>query len=239
MFVGTGKLRKPDEYAAARWLREVEGMPFKQIAERLGVSPGTVHAWARDIELTPEQRRRNLRGQPSEILVDGRRRKARKIRAEAQTEGRRRARSGDPLHYAGCMLYWAEGSKNRNMLGFANSDANMVRHFARFLRQSMEVPVEDFRFRLNVYLNNGLTLPEIEDHWLAVLSAPRSCIRGHSLNHYPTSSSGRKHSLPYGVCSLRVARSTWLVQHIYGAIQEYAGFEEPRWLDGIHNSKRG
>ena len=25
---------------------------------------------------------------------------------------------------------------------------------------------------------------------------------------------------------------TQLVQHIYGAIQEYAGFEEPRWLDG-------
>jgi hypothetical protein len=23
-----------------------------------------------------------------------------------------------------------------------------------------------------------------------------------------------------------------LVQHIYGAIQEYAGFDEPRWLDG-------
>jgi len=25
--------------------------------------------------------------------------------------------------------------------------------------------------------------------------------------------------------------STEIVQHIYGAIQEYAGFEEPRWLD--------
>jgi hypothetical protein len=25
--------------------------------------------------------------------------------------------------------------------------------------------------------------------------------------------------------------STQIVQHIYGAIQEYAGFEEPRWLD--------
>jgi hypothetical protein len=22
--------------------------------------------------------------------------------------------------------------------------------------------------------------------------------------------------------------------HIYGAIQEYAGFEEPRWLDGLY-----
>jgi hypothetical protein len=39
-------------------------------------------------------------------------------------------------------------------------------------------------------------------------------------------------SLPYGVCFVSVAKSTRLVQHIYGAIQEYAGFEEPRWFDG-------
>ena len=31
---------------------------------------------------------------------------------------------------------------------------------------------------------------------------------------------------------MTVAKSTRILQHIYGAIQEYAGFEEPRWLDG-------
>ena len=36
--------------------------------------------------------------------------------------------------------------------------------------------------------------------------------------------------LPYGVGTLSCC-STAIVQHIYGAIQEYAGFEEPRWLD--------
>jgi hypothetical protein len=52
------------------------------------------------------------------------------------------------------------------------------------------------------------------------------------MNHTPTSSSGMKtNRLPYGVCNVRVLRSTALVQHIYGAIQEYGGFEEPRWLD--------
>jgi hypothetical protein len=29
-----------------------------------------------------------------------------------------------------------------------------------------------------------------------------------------------------------VSRSTWLVQHIYGAIQEYSGVDQPQWLDG-------
>jgi hypothetical protein len=62
---------------------------------------------------------------------------------------------------------------------------------------------------------------------------PQRLNAGPSTNHYPTSSSGKKRrKLPYGVCTLTLAKSTHLVQHIYGAIQEYAGFEEPRWLDG-------
>ena len=84
---------------------------------------------------------------------------------------------------------------------------------------------------LNVYLGNGLTIREIEEHWLGVLRLPRSCLRKHTINAKPTSSSGRKRNkLPYGVATVSV-QSTELVQHIYGAIQEYAGFDNPAWLD--------
>ena len=31
---------------------------------------------------------------------------------------------------AGCLLYWAEGSKDRNTMHFANSDINLVRFFS-------------------------------------------------------------------------------------------------------------
>jgi hypothetical protein len=55
-------------------------------------------------------------------------------------------------------------------------------------------------------------------------------LRKHTLNHMPTSSSGRaRNKLPYGVCTVYV-HSTRVVQHIYGAIQEYGGFDEPAWL---------
>jgi hypothetical protein len=81
-------------------------------------------------------------------------------------------------------------------------------------------------------LGNGLTIDQIEGHWLEQLELPRSCLRKHAINPLPTSSSGaKKHKLPYGVATLAL-NSTEIVQHIYGAIQEYAGFDEPRWLDG-------
>lgn len=215
-------------------------MPIKRIAARLGVSPGTVHAWTRDITLTPEQRARNAAGptgpqNPAQIRrrVEAIRHGAREKRREYQTEGRRRARDGDALHRAGCMLYWAEGSKQRNSAVFVNSDRPMVQYFVRFLREALGIAPDEITVRLNVYLTNGLTLREVEDHWLWALELPRASLRKHAINHAPTSSSGaRRHKLPYGVCALRVKRSTRVVQHIYGAIQEYAGFEEPRWLDG-------
>ena len=34
---------------------------------------------------------------------------------------------GDPLHLAGCMLYWAEGAKGAQPIKFSNSDPHMVR----------------------------------------------------------------------------------------------------------------
>jgi hypothetical protein len=206
-------------------------MPMKRIAARVGVSLSTVSLWVRDIELKPDHRERNRRqeyAQRASTWSDLNRAKRRAY----QAEGRARARRGDPLHEAGCMLYWAEGAKARNVVCFANSDIAMVRFFIEFLRASFDVPDESFTVRLNVYTGNGLSLEAIEDRWLSELRLPRSCLRGHIINHFPTSSSGQKRNrLPYGVCTLKLYNSR-IAQHIYGAIQEYAGFDEPRWLDG-------
>lgn len=203
---------------------------MKEIARRLAVSAASVHLWTHDIELTPEQsaRIREQSRQASSIAFSA---LFRDRRCEYQRAGRQRARLGDPLHRAGCMLHWAEGSKERKHPHLRNSDVNMVAFFSRFLRESLEVKAERIALRLNVYTNNGLSIEEIENHWLDATGLPQSSLRRHLLDHYPTSSSGRKKDkLPYGTCSLAVF-DTQIVQHVYGAIQEYVGFEEPRWLD--------
>ena len=217
-------------------------MPFQRIASSVGVSVATAHLWTRDIEITAEQQRRNLgRDITADCETIARRARgwattSRRKREQWQTEGRSRAMDMDPLHMAGCMLYWAEGSKSRNSAQLTNSDVHLVRFFRRFVSECFSVSGEGFSVRLNVYTGNGLSLYDIESYWLDALGLPRVCLRKHSLNHFPTSSSGgKKNKLPYGVCALRVLRSTHVVQHIYGAIQAYAGFEEPRWLDALRS----
>jgi transposase-like protein len=230
---------KPAERREARRLRSELGMPIKRIAARLDVSPSSVLYWTKDIKLTARQREQNQRGplgpqSPERIAkrVESWKRISRERRLRHQEEGRRKAADGDPVHQAGCMLYWAEGTKSRNQVCLVNSDVHMLGFFARFLRISFDLDSNRFGIRLNVYTGNGLSIPQIEDFWLGALELPRTCLRKHTINHAPTSSSGkRKRKLPYGVCFLVVYKSTPIVQHIYGAIQEYAGFEEPRWLD--------
>jgi hypothetical protein len=213
-------------------------MSLKKIAAEVGVSPSSVMVWTEDIGLTAEQTAANLSRSggpwdPERLHAASAARSARcrAKRAEYQEQGRRRAREGDPLHQAGCMLYWAEGSKDRNDVRLTNSDARLVRFFCRFLVESLAIDPHDIRLSINVYTNNGLTIAEIEEHWLKILGLPRSCLRKHTLNHTPTSSSGRARGrLPFGVCRVSVCR-TQAVQHIYGAIQEYVGFDEPAWID--------
>jgi hypothetical protein len=227
--------------AEARRLRRVEGWSFAAIARQLGVAPSTVRLWTLDIELTPgqradldaSQRANRLRG--SAVMAEA----FRDRRRSWQRHGREWARKGNRLHLAGCLLYWAEGTKNRNVVQLVNSDLHLVRLFLRFLRECFAIGDRDIALSLHLYTGNGLTIRQVEDRWLTGLDLPRDCLRKHSINKRPAPTSGiKKNKLPYGVATLQIARSTWLVQHIYGAIQEYAGFDEPRWLDGPHRRAR-
>lgn len=187
----------------------------------------------RDIELSDAQRD-ELRIRAYNGHVKGRtmnsalRREARML---AQEEGRQRAGSADPLHVAGCMLYWAEGDKRRNHVRFSNSDPEMVRLFVGFLRKYFSVRDDEIRITCNLFADHLERQQEIERFWLDTAGIPPACLRRSTVNAYSKySKKKRTNKLPYGTCRVTVSR-TRVVQSIYGAIQEYGGFERPEWLD--------
>lgn len=146
---------KTEARRLARELRQSEGRSIKEIAKELGVSRSSVSRWVRDIELNDQQLAALLERNPAYnrqlngwLVVASRRRAA---RVRAQQRGRALARRREPLHVAGCMLYWAEGSKMRNSLQFSNSDPEMVRFFVRFLRAYFDL--EDEQIRITCYLS--------------------------------------------------------------------------------------
>jgi hypothetical protein len=210
-------------------------MSVKEIARLVGVAPSSVSRWVRDIPLTADQleslRQRNpaynnqLRG-ASRNAERGRAR-----RLAAQDEGRLRARQADSLYIAGVMLYWAEGDKSsRNAVRISNSDPEVLKLFMRFLRECLDVPNARVSVTCNLFADHVDRQVEIEDFWLDELELPRERLCKSFVNVYSKySQKKRQNKLPYGTTRITV-HSTRVVQCIFGAIQEYAGFERPEWL---------
>ena len=150
-----------------------------------------------------------------------------------------RGRAAGTSSRAGCMLYWPEGDKSRHRVALSNSDPEVLRFFARFLRNYFDFPDAKFRVSCNLFADHVDRQHEVEQFWRDRLDLPRSCLRKSVVNRYSKySQKKRMNRLPYGTCRLSV-HSTAILQHIYGAIQEYAGFDaiqeyagfdRPEWL---------
>jgi transcriptional regulator with XRE-family HTH domain len=219
----------------ARELRAERGYSIKQIARLLNVSRSSVSLWVRDIELTEGQHEALRARNPiynQQLAGRGGTSARRRVERRAfQDHGRALARRGDPIHAAGCMLYWAEGWKARNQVHFSNSDPEMIRFFVAFWRRSFGLRAEDIRLTCNLFADHAERQHEIERFWLEVTALPRSSLCRSIVNVYSKYSlKKRTNKLPYGTCRVVVHRTS-VVQSIYGAIQEYGGFDRPAWLD--------
>jgi transposase-like protein len=223
---------KTEERRIAREMR-ARGSSVKEIAGTLGVARSSASIWVRDIPLGPEQRAALIFRSRLGPIVAGELKaaRAREVRRGYQLEGQRLARERDSSYAAGCMLYWAEGAKQRNSVQVVNSDPELIAFFADFLRDHFEVRSEQMTLSCNLFADHLARQREIEDYWLIRLGLPRECLRKSRVNVYSKySKKKRTNKLPFGTASLRV-HSTRIVQTIYGSIQEYGGFERPEWLD--------
>jgi transposase-like protein len=226
---------KTTERDEARRLRCEEGLSVREITQRLGVSKSSVSRWVRNVPLTPEQQERlraqNPRYTAQNLGADANARRARLTRRRWHEDGRAMAQHYGSEFAAGCMLYWAEGSKARNVAQLSNSDPEIVRFFVTFLRHFFDVRDEDFRVTCNLFADHLADQERIERFWLSLLSLPPVCLRKSVVNVYSKySQKKRRNMLPFGTCRISVHR-TQIVQTIHGAIQEYGGFERPEWLD--------
>ena len=129
------------------------------------------------------------------------------------------------------MLYWAEGSKERNQLQFTNSDPAMARFFVDFLKTHIDLRGEQIRITCNLFADHLERRSEIERHWLNVLGLPQISLRKSIVNVYSKYSKRKRvGNLPYGTCHVVVSKTS-VTQTIYRAIQELGGFERPAWLE--------
>jgi hypothetical protein len=213
----------------ARQLR-AQGTPIIDIAKQLGVSKDTISDWTHDIELTPAQiealKAKNHRSANQLIGAKAIKLKAREQRQKWQEAGRTKARENRLLHRIGCLLYWAEGAKRRNTIIFVNTDPEMMRLFMRFLREELRLDDEKVTLYLQCYTLVISEQEKIQQYWLDTLGLKTANL---GTVYVKKANAQGQNKYPNGICTITVS-STELTMHIYGAIQEYVGFERPEWL---------
>ncbi|HVF19281.1 MAG TPA: hypothetical protein VNA14_03450 [Mycobacteriales bacterium] len=151
----------------ARALRAA-GLTIKEVAASVGVPPGTVYGWVRDIPGPPRSAwRPAVRRTKGALHV----RKLAEI-AECETWERERvaALSEDAFFAAGIALYAGEGSKTDGSVKFVNTNPAMIAYFLRWLRTFWEV--DESRLRASLYLHEDLDLDAAVAYWRELTGIP-------------------------------------------------------------------
>lgn len=164
-------IRGPQERERAIQLRK-QGKSIKEIASLLNVSSSTVSLWVRHIILSSKQKQRLVK-KVFDTLQRGRK-KALKVQKQSREYARKILLkeaikefgylSKRDIFIAGLALYWAEGFKKDNRLGFANSDVAMIKSFLRWL-EIAGVPKKDMRLRIGLNISHQARIKEVQQYW--------------------------------------------------------------------------
>lgn len=154
------------------------GLSFKQIAQQINVSLGSVSYWLRDIVLSDAARRKL---DQRKILGYERQRVARLNNSKQKLENlyvkcneELGGVSDRDLFVAGIMLYAGEGTKNRpprsQRVEFTNADFRLVTIFIRFLMKCCNTPKEAIHLRL--FLNKDMDEYATKQIWSDLSGIP-------------------------------------------------------------------
>jgi hypothetical protein len=144
---------------------------------------------------------------------------ARLIRESYIKSGECKAKNNEPLHIKACMLYWAEGSKMKNVFQFTNCDVTTHKIMMEFLRHYFPEQTKRLKVRVNYYPSPELSYDDIKNYWKKELGINDNQFnKATDRTKYYKSPTNNKY--PYGILQLQLC-STEVIQHIFGGINTY------------------
>lgn len=216
-------LMKLEEKFKAIELRK-QGNSYSDILKVVNVSKSTISLWLRNIDLTPDQVSKLIRGRDFSRYIAAQKKKQRtiekrnKIIQEAKVEFKKLLTN--PLFLPGLSLYWAEGDKNSNeRVKFTNSDEKMIKLMMRWFREVCLVPNDKFRVALHAHSLH--VEKDLLNYWSKITKVPLGQFNKVYIKN--TSLGQRKNILYNGTCAIVVSNKE-LFRKIVGwkfALLEY------------------
>lgn len=209
-----------------------EGCSYSEILKNIPVAKSTLSLWLRSIGLSRKQKQRLTLKKLTSARKGAERKKEQRIESELKIKTEARNEVGKiserEAWLAGVMLYWAEGSKQKDTnvsvaIKFSNSDSRMLLFFVRWLKKYLHVSDEDIVFEIFIYLIYKERKKEFVEYWSKELKYPVSKFeKVYFKKHSVKSSRKNKQNNYHGQVVIRVKRSTNLNRKITG------------WIDGFN-----
>lgn len=209
-------------------LRE-QGFSYSEILKEIPVAKSTLSLWLRSVGLSNRQKQRLTQKKLNSARLGGQRKKEQRIKRvqeikrTAQLETKKL--SEDILWVMGVMLYWAEGSKDKDYkpghpVSFSNSDSLMIKVFLNFLKSSLKVPDSKIITDIYIHENNKYRLDEVRKYWVQVTGFSISKFsKIYFKKHRFGSIRKRVRCNYYGQLRVRVRESSTLNRRISGWIE--------------------
>ena len=196
------------------------GKSYNEIGNALGVPKSTLSGWFKHVVLSDTARARLALRSNIGTATLIKRNKMQTHRAEQRArEARSLAKEKVPaltkrdLLIIGAVLYWAEGYKRLHIrdgkermshtISFVNADPAMIKTFLRFLREVLEVSINEIHLTMRLYPH--INEESARKYWMKITGLPSS--RFHrTTNMVSVASKGKRpyNRLPYGTLQVGV-----------------------------------
>ena len=178
-------VRKELEREKAIALRK-KGLSYREILAQISVAKSTLSLWLGDVGLSKKQKQRLTEKRIAGILrgAEAKRNQRIQLVQKIHTEARSDINSltERELWLMGIMLYWAEGSKEKEGypgLGvqFTNSDPHMIQLFLKWLVEICDTKKDDIVLDIFLHENSKNNIGKVRQYWISVT--------GLSAKHFP------------------------------------------------------
>jgi len=195
-----------------------QGLSYGEIQKQVNVAKSSLSLWLKDIELSPEHRKR-LYTKRMMILNRGpksqkerRLREVGKIISKAKSEVQLPL-SSETFKMMGAALYWAEGRK-KGLCEVTNSDPCMIAFMVKWFELMFGVKAQNLKAYLNIYPQQDES--KVKEFWSDLTGIPTERF-GKSFVK-PLSKNYKKNNLYYGTIKVGIPKSVDTKHRIFGWI---------------------
>lgn len=211
-----------------------QGLSYAEILREVKVAKSTLSLWLRDVNLSEKQSQKLTEKKIKSARRGGEKRHLQKIekikRINDESKKDVTKISKRELWLMGVMLYWAEGTKEKEWrpgtgIQFSNSDPFMIKIFIEWLRKVFDASNDDIGFEIYIHENEKGRTDNVSEFWARKLNLPTSKFsRIYFKKNKIKTNRKNTGTLYFGLIKVKVKASSHLNRKIAGwikAINEY------------------